>query len=385
MPGLKRAQLWSQGIPDQVQIISLQRLTNSYRIASIFGPGETGPDEVQPFGPSTQMRMLNKKEIESMKRSDIQTKHVKKIKTSNNWCSGLHLSLWFTLLHILVTGTYARAQPVPIEVFAHRGFRGLHPENTIRGMQKALAYGAILEFDLAITRDKLVVVSHDPVLNPKITQDPNGQTLGNDKIRIYQLDYAALSAYDVGKTPNTDFPEQVRYPAHIPLFKELLDSVEAFAAAQSIANPNYFIETKLNPKTDGVNHPGPKEFVDLMMRVVEEKGIQNRMIVQSFDFRTLQILRKEYPQIKLALLAKDSTSLDDNLNVLGFVPAYYSINAQFINRELIRRCHELKVKLIVGNCDDYEEILRLAKLGVKSVISDFPMEWLSRHNDKKKS
>lgn len=308
----------------------------------------------------------------------------KKPKTSNKWCSCLHLYLCFTFVCLLFTGTYAQAQPVPFEVFAHRGFRGLHPENTIAGMQKALAYGAILEFDLAITRDKQVVVSHDAVLNPKITQGPNGQTLGNEKIRIYQMDYAALSAYDVGKTPNKDFPEQDRYPAHIPLFRELVDSVEAYAAARGIRDPTYFIETKLDPKTDGINHPGPKEFVDLMMQVVKEKGIQNQVIVQSFDPRTLQILRKEYPQIKLALLAKDGTSVDDNLNKLGFVPGYYSINAQFINQELVDRCHALKVKLIVGNCDDYEEILRIARLGVSSVMSDFPMEWLSGHDNKKK-
>jgi glycerophosphoryl diester phosphodiesterase len=307
-----------------------------------------------------------------------------KIKTSIKRCSGMALYVSLMLFLNLFTGMYSQAQQIPFKVFAHRGFRGLHPENTIRGMQKALTYGAVLELDLAITRDKQVVVSHDPVLNPKITLGPNGQALGNGKIRIYQMDYAALSAYDVGKTPNKDFPEQERYPAHIPLFRDLVDSVQAFAAFRGISHPTYFIETKLNLKTDGINHPGPKEFVDLMMHVVKEKGIQKEVIVQSFDPRTLQILRKDYPQIKLALLAKDSTSVDDNLNALGFVPEYYSINAQFINRELVDRCHELKTKLIVGNCDDYKEILRIAKLGVSSIISDFPMEWLSGQDDKKK-
>ena len=286
---------------------------------------------------------------------------------------------------MLFTGMSSQAQSIPFKVFAHRGFRGLHPENTIKGLQKALTYGAVIEFDLAITRDKQVVVSHDAVLNPKITQGPDGKALGNEKIRIYQMDYAALSAYDVGKTPNKDFPEQERYPAHIPLFREVVDSIKAFATARGIPNPTYFIETKLNPKTDGINHPGPKEFVDLMMQVVKQKGIKKQVIVQSFDPRTLQILRKNYPQIKLALLAKDSTSLDDNVKNLGFVPEYYSINAQFINQELVDRCHQLKTKLIIGNCDDYEEILRIAKLGVNSVISDFPMERLSRHDEKKKN
>src|ERR1700754_939521 len=124
-----------------------------------------------------------------------------KIKTSTYWLSG------FTLVLILFTGMRALAQQTPFKVFAHRGFRGLHPENTISGMQKALTYGAVLELDLAITRDKQVVVSHDAVLNPKITLRPDGQALGKNKIRIYEVDYATLRTYDVGKTPNKEFPE----------------------------------------------------------------------------------------------------------------------------------------------------------------------------------
>jgi glycerophosphoryl diester phosphodiesterase len=165
-----------------------------------------------------------------MKRS-FNLKCSKKIKTSNKCCSGIYLYLCFTLVQIFFTSMSSRAQQAPFKVFAHRGFRGLHPENTIRGLQKALAYGAVLEFDLAITRDKQVVVSHDPVLNPKITLGPDGQALGKNKIRIYQMDYSTLRTYDVGKTPNKDFPEQERYPAHIPLLRELVDSVQAFAAA----------------------------------------------------------------------------------------------------------------------------------------------------------
>lgn len=295
-----------------------------------------------------------------------------KIKTSN------YLPAGFTLVLILLIGARAPAQQIPFKVFAHRGFRGLHPENTIRGLQKALTYGAVLEFDLAITRDKQVVVSHDAVLNPKITLGGDGKPLGKNKIRIYEMDYATLRAYDVGKTPNKDFPEQERYPAHIPLFSELVDSVKAFATARGLREPTYFMETKITPKTDGINHPGPKEFVDLMMKVVQKKGIQKQVIVQSFDPRTLQILRKAYPQVKLALLAKDSTSFEDNIKNLGFVPEYYSINAPFIDRELVDQCHQHKTELIIGNCDEHEEILRLGKLGVHSVISDFPLEWLSK-------
>ncbi|GGG74128.1 glycerophosphoryl diester phosphodiesterase [Parapedobacter pyrenivorans] len=266
----------------------------------------------------------------------------------------------------------------PMEVYAHRGFRGLHPENTIQAMKKTLHYGAVLELDLAISRDKNVIVSHDAVINTKITEKADGSSMvKEEKHVLYRMDYADIRSYDVGKRPNPDFPKQERYTAYIPLLSELVDSVERHAAAQGLEAPRYFIETKLNPKTDGVNHPGPAEFVRLMMQVVEEKGISNRIIVQSFDPRTLQILHRQFPSVKLAFLAKAKTSLEDNLEWLGFVPDFYSINAAYIDTELVAACKEIGTELIIGNCNDYNEIKRISALGVHRVISDFPMTSLA--------
>ena len=75
---------------------------------------------------------------------------------------------------------------------------------------------------------------------------------------------------------------------------------------------------------------------------------------------------------------KVNTSFADNIKNMGFVPEYYSINAPFINQEPLDQCHQLKTELIIGNCNDYKEVLRLGKLGVHSVISDFPLQWSSK-------
>jgi len=265
-----------------------------------------------------------------------------------------------------------------VEVFAHRGFRGLHPENTIQGMKKALRYGAILEFDLAISRDKKVLVTHDAVMNAKIINKPDGTPIPKgEKHVLYQMDYADIRLYDVGTKPNPDFPEQERYPAYIPLMSELIDSVETYAATQHLEAPRYFIETKLNPKNDGVNHPGPEEFVRLMMQVVDAKGIRDRIIVQSFDPRTLQVLHRQFPDVELAFLARAKTSLEDNLEWLGFTPDFYSINAAYIDAELVAACKAIGAEIIIGNCNDYNEIKRLSALGVHRVISDFPIQSLA--------
>ncbi|MFC7526543.1 glycerophosphodiester phosphodiesterase family protein [Parapedobacter sp. GCM10030251] len=133
------------------------------------------------------------------------------------------------------------------------------------------------------------------------------------------------------------------------------------------------METKLNIKTDGINHPLPEEFVDLMMQIVKEKNIGERVIIQSFDPRTLQVLRKNFPQIKLAFLAKAGTSLNDNLAWLGFKPDYYSTNAEYIDPVLVEQCKAKNILLIIGNCNDYNELSRIAKLGVNRVITDYPI------------
>src|SRR5690606_13172481 len=152
----------------------------------------------------------------------------------------------FAMVLCLACGQMVIGQP-SMEVYAHRGFRGLHPENTIQAMKKSLAYGAILELDLAISKDKQVVVSHDAVMNPKITRKADGTPIAKgEKHILYQLDYADIRSYDVGTAPNPDFSGQERYAAYIPLLSELIDSVEAFASIRQLEPPRYFIETKLN-------------------------------------------------------------------------------------------------------------------------------------------
>lgn len=290
-------------------------------------------------------------------------------------------SLMFGMVLHLACGQIVIGQP-SMTVFAHRGFRGLHPENTIQAMKKALHYGAVLELDLAISRDKNVIVSHDAVMNTKITEKADGSSMVKEERHVlYQMDYARIRSYDVGKRPNSDFPEQERYPAYIPLLSELVDSVERHAATQGLEAPRYFVETKLNSKTDEVNHPGPAEFVRLMMQVVDAKGIRNRIIVQSFDPRTLQILHRLFPDVKLAFLAKAKTSLESNLDWLGFTPDFYSINPDYIDAALVAACKEIGTELIIGNCNDYNEIKRISALGVHRVISDFPMTSLAAANE----
>ncbi|MCX8019089.1 MAG: glycerophosphodiester phosphodiesterase [Chitinophagaceae bacterium] len=260
----------------------------------------------------------------------------------------------------------------------HRGCRGLMPENTIAAMIHALDWGVTtLEMDVVITKDKKVILSHEPWFSHLITTLPDGSFIkpGDEvKYNIYQMTYEETRRYDVGMKPHPDFPKQQKMKTVKPLLSEVIDSIQQAMINRRRPPVNYNIETKLRPEGDHRFHPGPEEFVELVMQVVNEKGIRKYVTLQSFDFRTLQYARKKYPDIKISLLIEgnDPRSPEKQLKDLGFVPDVYSPHFKKVTPELIRFCHEKKMKIIPWTVNDKEKIRELMKMGVDGIITDYP-------------
>ncbi|MFT3933756.1 MAG: glycerophosphodiester phosphodiesterase [Chitinophagaceae bacterium] len=261
---------------------------------------------------------------------------------------------------------------------AHRGGRGLMPENTIPAMLHGLSLGVTtLEMDAVITKDNQVVLSHEPFFNHEITTKPDGSFIEEKeerKFNIYGMTYAETQQYDVGMKPHPRYPQQQKVKATKPLLSQVIDSAEAFAVATHRPLPFYNIETKTQPLTDNVYHPAPAPFVETLMKVLTEKKILQRVIIQSFDPRTLQIIHAQYPNVKTALLIEDydKRSLDDQLKQLGFIPTIYSPAYQLVNENLLQACHQKKMKVIAWTVNDKANIDRLKQMGVDGIISDYP-------------
>jgi len=260
----------------------------------------------------------------------------------------------------------------------HRGCRGLMPENTIPAMLKALELGVTtLEMDAHITKDNLVVISHDAYFNRDITTKPDGSYLEASEEKnymLYKMDYADIKKMDVGLKPYSRFPSQQKLAAHKPLLSDLIDSVESYCKEHKRQLPFYNIETKSLANTDNIYHPVPEEFVRLLMNVIETKRISDRVIIQSFDIRTLQIVHQKYPSIKTSLLIEgfDKRILDAQLKALGFIPTIYSPEYSLVNELLLKDCHQQNIKVIPWTVNDKENIERLKKMGVDGIISDYP-------------
>ncbi|MFM8834550.1 MAG: glycerophosphodiester phosphodiesterase family protein, partial [Cytophagales bacterium] len=137
----------------------------------------------------------------------------------------------FLLSTIMVSQLIAAQTYLPkFDVQGHRGARGLKPENTIPAFLTALDYGVTtLELDVVITKDKKVLVSHEPWMFSGICLTPDGNTiLGKDEKRynIYELTYEEVKKFDCGSIGNGHFPEQEKIKISKPLLSDVIVAAE---------------------------------------------------------------------------------------------------------------------------------------------------------------
>lgn len=279
------------------------------------------------------------------------------------------------LLFILQSafGTFAQQK---FDVQGKAGCRGIMPENTIAGMIKALELGVTtLEMDAVISKDKQVVLSQEPYFNHEISLSPDGKPItfkDEKKYNIYKMNYAEIQKYDVGSKRHPRFPGQQKFKAYKPLLAETIDSVENYVKRYRLSKPDYSIETKLIPKGDDEFQPDPATYIELIMAIVKKKKIEKRVIIQSFDIRTLQYLHEKYPKIRTSLLIDEKEDFENNIKELGFSPTIYSPYSILVGKTLVDKCHALGIRVIPWTINSTKDITYFMNLGVDGIITDYP-------------
>ena len=277
----------------------------------------------------------------------------------------------------------------------HRGARGLAPENTLPGWQKALAIGVdTIECDMGITSDGIVVVHHDLWLNPNITRDARGQWLQARGPAIKDLSFEQLQTYDVGRIkPGSgyarSFPDQQAVDGtRIPRLSDLFDLLKR-PEHQKV---QIDCETKLNPMEPSATL-APREFALRVIAEIRRHGMADRTTVQSFDWRTLQVIQQEAPEIRTLYLSSPTTlkrQADGQASawLAGFDPEklggsvpqavkaaggkFWAPNQTFLTPALVAEAHALNLKVIPWTVNDPKMITKLLDMGVDGIISDYP-------------
>lgn len=263
-----------------------------------------------------------------------------------------------------------------LDIQGHRGTRGLMPENTIPAFIKALELGVTtLELDLAVTKDKQLLVSHEPYMGAHLALDSAGQEIAeSDQLRhnIYRMSYDQIKTYDVGTKYMERFPDQEKFKVHKPLLKELVDEVNAYLEKNQKPPVRYNIEIKSQPEGDTLFHPAPAEYSQLVYDFITTEMDTTMLNVQSFDFRVLQYFHKNYPEIKLAALVENEKSIEENLSDLGFTPEIYSCYFKLLDKEKVTWLQQNGMQVIPWTVNEYDDINTVLNWEVDGIISDYP-------------
>lgn len=259
----------------------------------------------------------------------------------------------------------------------HRGARGLVPENTIPAFLKALEYRKIttLELDLAVSKDGVLIVSHEPWMSALICNRPDGTPVGKEEeksLNIFGLTYEEIKTYDCGSRGNARFPEQEAMKTYKPSLADVVEEVRAYCSIYERPLPAYNIEIKSSPEMDGIFTPPVGVFARQVVDEIKHLGIKDRATIQSFDIRALQALHHYDPSITTALLVENSDSPQENLDRLGYLPAIYSPYYKLLKKRHIKALHEQGIKVIPWTVNKKKTMKKLIRKGVDGLITDYP-------------
>jgi glycerophosphoryl diester phosphodiesterase len=252
-----------------------------------------------------------------------------------------------------------------IVVHGHRGARAMRPENTIPAFQYAIASGVdVLELDMGVTKDGVVVVSHDPYLEPPVCSGPQGKTA------IHTLTLGEVREWDCGKVRNPGFPKQTPIPGtRMPTLDEVFD----LAPGNQV---QFNIETKIFADHPELSPP-PEEFVRLVLALVRKHHLEKRVMLQSFDFRTLRAMKEIAPEIKRVALWEGDTNRDfvsiAKEGEATVISPYY----KQVTPEKVAAAHAAGLEVVPWTVNAPADWDKLIDARVDAIISDDPAELIA--------
>ena len=308
-----------------------------------------------------------------------------------------------------ISTTYAKVNYDVFDLEAHHGGRDVRPENTLYSYAYAIELGATsIECDMQLTKDGQIVMSHNPILNSDITRDENGNYIENNKYDIRLMTVDELKKFDVGvMDPNCGEyydlhgKTQFTYDAKIPTLEELMQLIQSYGDKNIVLN----IETKSYPDPASAgykNNADPKKFVEVFNNIVKKYDMDDRVVLQSFDWQTLIEMKKLNPNISTSALWQEQPSWGRNseslrryekkkspwlggLDIKDYqgnpVKAAHAIGADIISpyyteisKQDVDEAHSLGMKVVPWTVNNEKDMNMLLDMGVDGIISDKP--WL---------
>jgi glycerophosphoryl diester phosphodiesterase len=270
----------------------------------------------------------------------------------------------------------------PFDIQGHRGARALFPENTLEGFLAAYALGiTAFELDVGMTADGVIVVAHDPALNPDITRDASGAWLNKSGPAIWALSYDQLRAYDVGRIRPGSLT-WLRFRGQLARDGARIPTLEMVLAG--LPGASFTIEVKTDPVYPDRTAP-PQIMTDATLRVIDACNAGQRVIMESFDWRVQRHVRAIRPDIKLAWLTSKETIRHsaiwwDGITPRGSIPEavaaeggpIWAPDHSDLTEALVQEAHARGLSVLPWTVNYPRDMRRLIGWGVDGLISDRP-------------
>ena len=291
------------------------------------------------------------------------------------------------------------SKPNHIKIYGHRGARGDLPENTLDSFQYLFDHSiGAYETDILISKDFIPVITHDFKLDPSLTKDLNGEWLADENIKIFELTYEELSKYDVGALNKLSkygrrFINQKSLPNQkIPKLTELL----SLSKKSQIDNLVINLEIKSTPAQENLT-PSPEKMVGLILDVVNNFELNEKIIYSSFDWRVLREIKEQSPETPRAYLTyqqqtgtKISGTIYDQSPWMDFMPLKNAIELprliaslggqawhpyyRDISKKIVEISHEVNLPINVWTVNDEDDMLKMIEYGVDGIMTDYPLK-----------
>ena len=291
------------------------------------------------------------------------------------------------------------SKPNHIKIYGHRGARGDLPENTLDSFQYLFDHSiGAYETDILISKDFIPVITHDFKLDPSLTKDLNGEWITDENIKIFDLTYEELSKYDVGVLNKLSkygrrFINQKSLPNQkIPKLTELL----SLSKKSQIDNLVINLEIKSTPAQENLT-PSPEKMVGLILDVVNNFELNEKIIYSSFDWRVLREIKEQSPETPRAYLTyqqqtgtKISGTIYDQSPWMDFMPLKNAIELprliaslggqawhpyyRDISKKIVEISHEANLPINVWTVNDEDDMLKMIEYGVDGIMTDYPLK-----------
>ena len=290
------------------------------------------------------------------------------------------------------------SKPNHIKIYGHRGARGDLPENTLKSFKYLFENNInAYETDILITKDLTPVITHDFRLDPSFTKDEDGNWIKDENIKIFDLTYEEISKFDVGSLNKLTrygrrFVNQRSLENQkIPKLSELLDLSSKNISENLLIN----LEIKSTPDEENLT-PDPEDTVRLVVKEINKSNLKNKIIISSFDWRTLTEIKNHYPEISRAYLTyqqktgvKIKNTIYNRSPWISYLPFFENhelpkiIKSQGgkawhpyykdITKKLVEISHQEDLPVNVWTVNKEYDMLKMVEYGVDGIMTDYPL------------